>query len=428
MRVTNRRTQWLAGGLLGLIVAAYGVTLTGSALGWGRCLPAATLPEGVAACDILAANNDLGGVLEVAGFGAMGLLFAVLGTVIAMRRSGERLGWIFTGAGAIFVSNGATLVYTVHGAAEAPGSLPGVTTVAVASEVLGGPVVFVPFVFFFLLFPDGRLPSRRWRFAVWAAAAATLLTSVDSAFKDGPLRLAPLTPNPVGGAWLAPEVRNVLEISGVLLLLLAVVASVVSLIVRFRRSRGVQRQQMRWFTAAAAYMGVTLACAPLFWATPSLEPLWGPAFLAATASLPIAATIAILRYRLYDLDVLVNRALVYGAMTGLLGAAYLGGVFLLQALLATRSGGSNAAVAISTLGVAALFRPLRSRLQAFIDRRFYRRKYDAAQEVERFTSQLRQETDLGALREDLLRVTRDTVQPAAALIWLRQSSARPLSQ
>ena len=419
--MTGPRARWLAVAMVAAGAAMLVTALAFHAVGWSQCTAAwrATSAAAARACDIITRSDDLGGTVEMVAFGGVGLVFTVLGAVLATKRPDNVLGWVFGVAGLLFTGNAFLNTYTIHAATEAPGSLPGATVAAVGAEVLGGPAIFTPFVFFFLLFPDGRLLSRRWRPVSWLLAAAVTAHAATLLLHDRPLRLAPLISNPLGMGWVA-GVQDAVDAGSMLVLFGSLAAAVISLVLRFRRSQGVLRQQMRWFATSAAFVGVTLIAGPLlFWPNPALEVLWGPLFLLATLSVPAAATIAILRYRLYDLDVLVNRALVYGALTGLLGAVYLGLVVAMQAALSGLGGGSDIAVAGSTLAVAALFRPARARVQAFINRRFYRRKYDALHTVEAFSARLRQETDVAALRSELLQAVHTTIQPARAAVWLR---------
>ena len=419
-RLTDRRARRLAWAGLGLSLALFGTTMAFAAAGWGLCNDQWRVVSrtGAQVCDILTGRNDLGGASEGLGFGTVGVLFAVLGAILASKRRENALGWVFLVTGLIFVGNPFATLYSVHGA-EAPGSMPATVLMAVIAEVLAGPVVFAPFVLFFLLFPNGRLLSPRWRVVMWIFVVSVAVQTLDLALHPNPLRLAPLDVNPVGIPWLTDDVRPWLQTPAFALMVVSLLASVVGMVLRFRRSRGVERQQMKWFTTSAALVGVTFAFAPLFWATPQLEVIWGPLFLLATVSVPVAATLAILRYRLYDIDVLINRALVYGGLTGSLAATYLGMVVVLQQAMSGLGGGSDIAVAASTLAVAGLFRPLRARLQRFIDHRFYRRKYNAMQTVEAFSATLRHETDLSALRSELLGAVHQTIQPARATVWLR---------
>ena len=196
-------------------------------------------------------------------------------------------------------------------------------------------------------------------------------------------------------------------------------ASAASLVVRFWRSRGEERQQIKWFTFAAAFIPVWfITNGPVDRAFPAL---FAVADSLVIAAVPVAAGIAILRYRLYDIDLIINRTLVYGALTATLVLIYLGGVVVLQQALVFLTGeGSQLAVVASTLAIAALFNPLRHRIQGFIDRRFYRRKYDARKTLEAFSAKLREETDLDALSGDLMNAVRETMRPAHASVWLRE--------
>jgi hypothetical protein len=209
-----------------------------------------------------------------------------------------------------------------------------------------------------------------------------------------------------------------------LLLVIAIVGSVASLILRFRRARGEQRQQMKWLAFAGAVAGTFVIVFTVLYDVVG-EAVANSAIMLGVLSLPLAAGSAILRYRLYDIDVVINRTLVYGALTATLAAVYLGFVLLLQLLLGGITGDSSLAVAVSTLAVAALFRPARGRIQDVVDRRFYRRKYDAQRTLEAFSARLRDQVDLGTLNAELNSVVRDTLQPAHVSLWLRQPAPGP---
>ncbi len=202
--------------------------------------------------------------------------------------------------------------------------------------------------------------------------------------------------------------------------LLSCLASVISVLLRLDSARGDERQQMKWFTyAAAVLMG------DFFLIVPPAQAIAGPGaafvfIMIGLLGIPVAVGVAILKYRLYDIDRLINRTLVYGALTSILALVYLGSVVALQALFRSLTGeGSQLALVASTLAIAALFSPLRRRIQSFIDRRFYRRKYDARKTLEAFSAKLRDETDLDALSADLVGVVRETMQPAHVSLWLR---------
>jgi hypothetical protein len=279
------------------------------------------------------------------------------------------------------------------------------------------------FALVFLLFPDGRLPSRRWRPVVWLELVAVVFL-VAWAFKPGALGNLGLVrvTNPFGIQGAAALLET-LGLIGLFVTLAVAVAGGISLVVRFRRARGVERQQIKWFAFSGVVFCAVFTTGPFLWAfpqSPATAWIWPVLFLAGASTIPVAVGIAILRYRLYDIDLLINRTLVYGSLTAILLAGYFGGIVVLQRLFVTLTGErSTLAVVASTLAIAALFNPLRRRIQGFIDRRFYRRKYDAAKTLAAFTARLREETDLDALSDDLVGVASVTMQPEYASLWLR---------
>ena len=343
--------------------------------------------------------------------------FSSVGAIVASRRPENTLGWIFCVIG---LSDGVlalSVQYGLYGSMTNPGALPGASQVVGATFGLAG-VGFGLFVTFaLLLFPDGRLPSRRWRPVAWMSALGVALMSTGVGF--GAMRaggrevLISLTRGvqpPLGG--FAETLNNI----GHLLVFLGLAAGVVSLFVRRRRASQTERQQLKWF----AYGAATLALALLSYALPWDETISEVLELATTAFIPVAVGVAILRYRLYEIDLLINRTLVYGVLTALLAMIYLGGVVVLQTAFRAFIGQeSQLAVVASTLAIAALFNPLRRRIQGFIDRRFYRRKYDARKTLEAFSVKLRDETDLEALNDELVGVVKETMQPAHVSLWLR---------
>jgi hypothetical protein len=336
--------------------------------------------------------------------------FATMGALVASRRPRNPIGWILLMGGASYTIGGLTITQT-----ESEGGAPVLvhwlsTWVWIAGI---GPIA----TFGLLLFPDGRLPSPRWRAFAWFAAAAIVATTGAIAFKPGPFEDSRIV-NPLGFDAL-PGLVEVVENASPAALALAIFGSIASLFVRFRRARNVERQQLKWLTYTGALVGVALAVAI------TIETIVGPRAVDLTntfitlalALVPVAMGIAILRHRLFDIDVVINRTLVFGALTATLGGAYLGSVLLVSLAV----GRSGFAVAVSTLAVAALFRLLRSRIQAVVDRRFYRRRYDAQQTLEAFGGRLRDELDLETLGADLRGVVADTVQPAHVSLWLRSS-------
>jgi hypothetical protein len=282
-----------------------------------------------------------------------------------------------------------------------------------------------------LLFPDGWLPDRRWRVVPWLAVGGSVLATFRLATeRAGPFYFYSPIRNPVfevGGA-LGFTVE-VLGRLGLAALFLICVVSVIAVFVRLDSAQGEERQQIKWFAYAATVLlsavflspvvGATLTAIGVPWGVAIAIPIW-----LGLLAVPVSVGVAILRYRLYDIDRIINRTLVYGALTVVLVAVYFGGIVVLQRFFVTLTGQkSNLAVVASTLVIAALFNRLRRRIQGFIDRRFYRRKYDAAKTLEAFSAKLRDETDLDALRDDLVGVVRETMQPAHVSLWLRPDTA-----
>ena len=359
-------------------------------------------------------------------------MFPASGLLVLRRQPRNAVGWLLLAVGCTWGVGGFGDAYARYGLVIDPGTVPMPEVGAAVSSAIWAPALGLMATFLVLLFPDGRLPGPRWRplaiasGVVIATLTLTLLLTPGELF-EGPLAGAP---NPLGVDALRPVVDVVL---GTLLLglTLCVVASACSLVVRFRRSRGVERQQLKWMTTAAAVMALTfftniLVSLPY---SEGSEPGWLVAFnslaFATWALLPAAIAAAVLRHGLYDLDIVVNRALVYGSLTAALVGTYLGSVLLLQLLLRPLTERSDLAVAASTLAVAALFGPLRRRIQVAVDRRFYRHKYDAARTVAEFSARLRRELDLDAIGADLVRIPDDAVRPAAVSLWLRPAVTVP---
>jgi hypothetical protein len=267
--------------------------------------------------------------------------------------------------------------------------------------------------------PTGRLPSRRWRPVVGLAIGGFVAVFVTAAFAPGPMQ--DLTGDNPLGVEVGVDLWNPLRAVGTAALLMAIAGSILSLVVRYRAAHTVERQQIKWLMYAGAFVAAGLCALVVLTIArgPSTAPYEELITAVALATMPVATGIAILRHRLFDIDVVVNRTLVYGGLTVSLGAAYVGSVLLLQLVLSPLTVDSGLAVAVSTLTVAALFRPVRSRIQAGVDRRFFRRKYDAARTLEAFGVRLRHELDLQALAADLRTVVHDTMQPTQVTLWLR---------
>jgi hypothetical protein len=359
--------------------------------------------------------------------GAFGLslfAFPTVGAVISSRRPRNAIGWIFLAAGVPFALTGAVHGYATYALFTEPGSLPGAEIMAwLASWIFLPPLFAVP-AFLFLLFPDGKALAPRWRVVGWMAAAG-IASTVLTAFAPGPLEESPFEDvvNPLGVEG-AESILKVVGTIGWASILVSILGAAASMLVRFRRAKGLERQQLKWIASAAGLFALANVVGSAIMAS-GREEIGQLTILLALAGIPIAAGVAILRYRLYNIDRILNRALVYGALTALLAGAYLGIVVTLQNAI-PGAGDSDLTIAGTTLAVAALFRPLRSRVQGFIDRRFYRRRYDAQQTLEHFTARLRNEIDLEALNRELVAVVSDTMQPAHASLWLRpQRGAAP---
>jgi hypothetical protein len=350
---------------------------------------------------------------------------ALVGAVVASRRPHNPIGWFFVLSASSFAITDATLRYAAYGLVLDPGSLPLAHAMAWPSSWLWVPGVVLVLIFVPLYFPNGRLLSPRWRPVLWLAIFVSVTLAVLWAFAPGPTSGVRGVTNPLGVEALRPVAGNVgSDVTGVLLLIVFL-SSVASLVVRFWRSRGEERQQMKWITYAAGAMFTMVLLVTLLDVVAqnsALAKVANPLTGAMFAGIPVAVGIAVLKYRLYDIDVIINRTLVYGTLTAMLAAVYLGGVTATQAIFRTLTGQEEQpqlAIVVSTLVIAALFNPLRRRIQSIIDRRFYRRKYDARKTLEAFSMKLRDETDLDALSDDLVGVVRETMQPAHVSLWLR---------
>ncbi|HEV2824764.1 MAG TPA: hypothetical protein VG035_06110, partial [Actinomycetota bacterium] len=338
------------------------------------------------------------------------LVFTTTGAFLAGRRPANPVGWLLLGWGMVMAFGSFTTCYVDKGLVRDPGSLPGPSWVGWAEGVVWHPA-FALLAFLLLLFPHGRLPSPRWRPFAWFTVTVYLTLSLAAALAPGAVELyypeaTPPVNLPVAG--LADGVFEVL-LPGQLLLL---AAALVSVVLRLRRARGEERQQVKWFVYTVVTVTAAFVAGIVVFGAGVLFPLFG--------LIPVSVAVAVFKYRLYDIDRLINRTLVYTLLTALLVGVYAGLVFLLGRLLDPATGDSALAVAASTLAVAALFQPARRRLQGLVDRRFNRGRYDAAQTVERFSGRLRDQVDLDTLSAELLGVVDHTVQPASASLWLRR--------
>ena len=366
--------------------------------------------------------SALGAVGQVLGFLPF-LAFPLVGALVASRRPRNWVGWILLADGLLWTFGSVLDSYRIYGLAR-PGSVPFQVAVHALSQWLWVPAVGLFAVYLILLFPDGRLPSRRWRPLAWFSGAVMVLLSAGIGKPFG-LEQYP---------WVRDAFPVVLA-----LLPLCILASAVSLVLRYLRAGSEVREQIKWVAFAALFVGVQFvidvgASVLLVPTTASgREPPWlallDQVGFIMFAGVPIAVGIAVLKYRLYDIDVIINRALVYGSLTATLVALYFGGIVVLQRLFVALTGQqSTLAVVASTLAIAALFNPLRRRIQGFVDRRFYRRKYDASKTLEAFSAKLRDATDLESLSGDLKAVVGETMQPAHVSLWLRPDTASKSKQ
>jgi len=356
--------------------------------------------------------------------------YSVIGAIIASRLPNHPIGWICCAIGFIAAVEHFSGEYAVYALVARPDSLTGGKAMLWMSNWVWI-FMFGLIVFLLLLFPNGRLPSNRWRPFAWFSAAVTVVGAILAAIAPdstpGPNSEANALrslPNPFGIEGL-PNLQQPVQ---VLVLSVGLVAAASLVLVRLRNARGIERQQIKWLIYASAMLSGALILKDTVFSPLGRTPwgLWVGYLLVAVGGLggPIAIGIAILRYRLYEIDTLINRALVYGSLTAMLVAVYFGGIVVLQTVFLTLTGQqSTLAVVASTLLIAALFNPLRRRIQSFIDRRFYRRKYDARKTLEAFSTKLRDETDLKALRSDLVEVVRETMHPAHVSLWLRSDTA-----
>ena len=347
--------------------------------------------------------------------------FASVGAIVASRRPHNAVGWVLSAMGLLFAIAFSLHAYVTFGLEPRSVTVPGIALAAWVGNWIW-PVALVPIGFVLLLFPGGSLPSRRWRVAAATLGAGLVSWFVSQAFAPGPLMNYPSVPNPVGIAGFRSAVGPLTAVSG-LLMLAGFAASVVAIVFRFRRSEGIERSQLKWLAYAGALVAVAAAVSltteGLGAGDDPLLQFLQQLLVLTISAVPLAAGIAILRYRLYDIDVVINRTLVYGALTAILAVIYVGLVFVFQRALRPLTAESDLAIAGSTLAVAALFRPMRARVQGFIDRRFYRSRYDAQRTLEGFTERLRDEIDLDALAGELVGVAGRTVHPAHASLWLR---------
>jgi hypothetical protein len=355
----------------------------------------------------------------------MVLAWASVGAVVASRRPGNPIGWLFCGVGIGLAVTGASYAYALYALYGVAEGLPMGTTAAWLSSWLFIISAFVGPVFLYFLFPDGRFLSRGWRiFALLLLGLAAVSVASDTLRPDIFGDTFPGFTNPVGVRGAAGSVLGALDDAGRTFVGPSVtLGAAAAMIARFRSAGGRERQQLKWVAYVSALTGLAVPAALISGHGPLAFIGW-LLVLAGLFAIPVAAGVAILRYRLYDIDAVINRTLVYGALTATLAGVYIGSVLLLQLLLSGLTTDSGLAVAASTLAVAALFRPARGRIQEAVDRRFYRRKYDAARTLDRFGGRLRDEVALDSLSAELRAVVAETMQPAHVSLWLRVPESR----
>jgi MFS family permease len=390
---------------------------TAARIGWSLAAFAAAIPVLILAVAVPADEELKGDVLVIVFVALMALVSVVVGALVVSRQPANAVGWLFSLSGALVaVTLPPSLFFELAPERGTTGPMQVAAWTTSWAWILGVVlVIFVP-----LLFPDGALPSAQWRWLAWCGALAVGIYGAGAALEPGPLADYPEITNPVA---VGDTAALVLERVGFVLAAAAFVAAVASVVYRYRRSDDVARQQIKCLAAAAAFLAFTVVVGVTATVL-GARSLGNGIMVVGFASLPIAVAIAMRRYRLYDVDRLISRSLTYALVTGVLVAAYAGLVLVGQAVFSSFAGGSNLAIAVSTLVVAALFLPLRSRVQRLVDRRFNRRRYDAQRTLDAFGSRLREQVELEGLRVDLEGVVRETMQPAHVSLWRREGAAR----
>ena len=399
----DRRAAWLAWSLAALSVA---LLVGGIALSRAASSTAPDLPFG-------GETNDASVVANLVTL----LTFSVVGAIIASRRPRNAIGWLFCSVGVTIGLNSFAGDYAEYWLVSGSGMKSLAETAAWFSSWAWILLTYVPTSFVLLLFPDGRLPSPRWRPVAWGAALGIAGSVAGYALEAGPLEDFPQIANPYG---VDGPIVGMVGVAGSIVAAGSLVASAISLIVRMRYAGSEQRQQIKWLAYGGTVVVGTICVSGLInlWNVPVGIVVGNVALL----GLPVFTGIAIVKHHLYDIDLLINRTLVYGSLTTMLVVVYVGGIVLSQRVFVGLTGQEELpqlAIVASTLMIAALFAPLRRRIQATIDRRFYRRKYDSAKMLSVFSARLRDETDLGTLSDDLVGVVKETMQPEHVTLWLR---------
>jgi len=345
--------------------------------------------------------------------------YASVGALVASRCPGNAIGWIFCGVGLLASAELLGSQYAIYGLLTEPGSVPRPELGAWVYEWTGFVAACVTATFVMMLFPDGRLLSRAWRPLPWLSGIGITLGAGGLALWPGPLLLSSYVKNPFGA--VGAESISMVGALGFGLVFSGVVFSMTSLALRYRRAGLGERQQIKWIAYVAGVHAVAFAVfAMLFNLAPALVVL-------VAAAIPIATGIAILRHRLYDIDLLIRRTVIYAATSAAIALTFFAGILALQSLLRPLTAGSDVAVTASTLLSFALFQPIRRRIQDAVNRRFDRARYDAARTLDAFADRLRDEVDIDTLRADLLGAVERTMAPTHASLWLRRSSSAPVT-
>jgi hypothetical protein len=367
--------------------------------------------------------NSIGSPVVDGVFAVLFLSFATVGALVSARQPRNPIGWLFLGGGLAAALEEPLLGYSTYALVTEPGSLPGAAAAALVADAVWLPSLASATLFMFVLFPTGRPPSPRWRPFIWFFTLDMAVYVLATLLNPGGLYFFPAVDNPLGIEAAGESLQTAVDFASPILFV-SLLLGLVALVLRFRRSDGVERQQLKWIVYVAA---VFVALTPLLIVLGEREVELGGVlvsdlvFTILVCSVPVAVGVAILRHRLYEIDVVINRTLVYGALSATLAAAYIGSVLLLQLALSPLTEQSDLAIAGSTLAVAALFRPLRARIQELVDRRFYRRRYDAARTLEGFGARVRDQVELDALGAELRGVVAETMQPAHVSLWLREA-------
>jgi len=355
----------------------------------------------------------------------LGLTFSVVGAIVASRRPQNPIGWIYLAIGLSQSLSVFTFPYAGYGLIVAPGSLPMADVVSWVAAWIWAPGLVLFMTIALLLFPDGRYLSPRWRLVGAAAIGAMVLMTVPVAVLDWPLRGAALIQETDAASGAPIDLPFAIQLVGLGIVAAAAVASLASLVLRWRRAQGIERAQLKWLAFAVSVeipvlFGITFL--PLLFPMLSdIDPRLGAMVtLVTTPLIPVAIGIAILRYRLYDIDRIISRTVSYAVVTLMLAVVFIGVVLGLTAVFESFTGGNTVAVAASTLIVAALFQPLRRRVKDRVDRRFDRARYDGQRTADAFASLMRDETDLGAVADDLTSVIDRVLAPRDTTLWINE--------